>query len=193
MRTRKIQSGFTLFELLIGSSMAAVVMVALLSSFLFIGRNLARLANYQSLQTQARTALAYLRRDFAVAESVKSGTTPTASSVTIVLPAGEVTYTYDNASRNLRRQANFGANRDFSLLRNSHCECTSFAFRYFTTTDGQPTDQASGTASVPYSIKRIEIGFVLESPSTTAVETRTRYEAASSRFLIRNRRAPDGT
>ncbi len=185
--------GFTLVELMISASLAAVVMTAVLSSFLFMGRNLSRLASYQALENEARHALGYLRQDFALAKSVKTGTTPSTSSVTLVLPSGNVTYTYDSAAKKLRRQATFGASTDFSLLQNSQCECTSFTLQYFTTLDGAPTDQSAPSANVPYSIKQIQVGFVLESPTTWAAATRTRFEAASSRFLIRNKGAPDGT
>jgi prepilin-type N-terminal cleavage/methylation domain-containing protein len=187
------QRGFTLVELLIGSSLAAMVMTAILSSFIFMGRNLSRLASYQALENEARQALGYLRQDFALAKAVKGGTTPTANTVTLVLPAGEVTYTYDAATFTVRRQANFGANGDFTLLHNSQSDCTDYSFRYYTTSDAAPTDQASPDTYVPYSIKQIEVGFVLESPATWAAAARSRYEAASSRFLIRNRGAPDGT
>jgi Tfp pilus assembly protein PilW len=180
-------------EVMISSALAGVVMLAILSTFLFMGRNLARLNGYQSLETESRKALTYFRRDFAVAQSVKNGTTPTASSVTLVVPSGEVTYTYDNVARNLRRQATFGPNPDFFLLRNVSCECTTFAFRYFTLTDGSPTDQVTSTVNIPYSIKQIQVGFVVESPGTWAAQSRTRYEAASARILFRNRGATDGT
>lgn len=185
--------GFTLAEVLIASALTATIMSAVLSSFIFMGRNLARLASYQALESEARRSLAYLRRDFALAQSVKSGTNPTASSVTLVLPDGEVTYAYETVSRSLRRQADFGPNRDLLLLRSSTCECTTFAFRYFTTRDEAPTDQLAPDTNVPYSIKQIQARFVIESPAAWSAETRTRFEAASARFLFRNRGAPDGT
>lgn len=185
--------GFTLVEVMISSALAAVVMTAVLSTFVFMGRNLARLASHQALETESRKALHYLRRDFAAAQTVKSGTTPGAANVTLVLPAGEVTYTYDSTTRNLRRQATFGASPDLTLLRNPSCECTSFAFRYFTTSDSAPTNQVTPSLNVPYSIKQIQVGFTVESPSTWSAQSRARYDAASSRFLLRNRVAPDGT
>jgi prepilin-type N-terminal cleavage/methylation domain-containing protein len=185
--------GFTLLEVLISSSLAGVVMVAVLSSFLFIGRNLSRLASYQALESESRKALAYLRRDFSLAQAVRSGTTPTASTVSLMLPSGDVVYTYDTLTRRLRRQATFGASPDLYLLNNSQCECTSFTFSYYTTTDAAPTDQITPTNLVPFSIKQIQVGFVVESPSSWTSDRRTRYESISSRFLIRNRGAPDGT
>ncbi|HUR59445.1 MAG TPA: prepilin-type N-terminal cleavage/methylation domain-containing protein [Opitutaceae bacterium] len=192
-RTFQRRQGFTITEVLIASSMAAILMAAVLSSFVFIGRNLARLASYQSLESEARKALAYLRQDLALAQAVKNGTTPTTATVTLVLPGGNVTYTYESGNRRLRRQATFGANTDFTLLRNSTCECTSFAFDYFTTNNDAPTDQITSTTLVPYSIKQIAVGFVVETPTTASTGTRTRFEAASARYFIRNRGLTDGT
>lgn len=192
-RRTTARQGFTLIEVMISSTLAAALLTAVLSGFIFMGRNLARLASYQSLEAESRKAMAYLCRDFAQAQAVKSGTTPTASAATLVLPAGEVTYTYDSTARTLRRRADFGANRDFVLLRNDACECTGFGFSFFTTTDGAPTDQLAPATNVPYSIKQIQVKFVVESPARWSATTRTRYQAASARYLFRNRRLPDGS
>ncbi len=193
MTARSSQRGFSLVELLIGATLGGLVMTAMLSGVTFLGRNLSRLASYQALENESRKALGYLRADFALTKAVKSGSSPTSSAVTLVLPAGEVTYTYDSTTQSLRRQATFGANHDFSLLQNNLCACTSFTFDYFTTAGAAPTDQSNASAYVPYSIKQIQVGFVLESPATWSVLTRTRLQAATSRFLIRNRGETDGT
>lgn len=194
MRTRiTSRRGFTLVEVLISATLAGTLMAAVLSSYVFLGRNLTRVVSYQSLENESRKALGYLRKDFALAQSVKNGTIPTSSTVTLVLPAGEVTYTYDSGARRLRRQANFGPNPDFYLLFNGSCECTTFTFSYFTAADGTPTDQGTPGRNVPYSIKQIQARFVIESPAAWASQTRARFEGASSRFLFRNKGAPDGT
>jgi prepilin-type N-terminal cleavage/methylation domain-containing protein len=193
--TRRSNSpaGFTLVEVLIGTTLAALVMAAVLSSFVFLGRSLGRLANYQTLEAKGREALTYLRGDFAQAQAVKNGTTPDATTVTLVLPGGEVTYTYDSTALSLHRQANFGANRDFYLLQNDYCSCTTFTFGYYTTTDGTPTSQATPGLNVPYSIKQIQVRFILQTPGTASPATRVSHEIVSSRFLVRNKRPPDGS
>jgi len=185
-------AGFTLVEMLVSASLAAAILAAVLSSYLFLGRNLTRLANYQALETKGREALTWLRSDLAVAAAVKSGTTPTASSVTLVLPAGEVTYTYDSAAGSLRRQAAAGANPDFLLLKNDRCTCTTFAFDYQTTTGGAPTSQLGAGSNVPYGIKQVMVRFVLETPGAQAAATRSTYAAVSARFLLRNKQAATG-
>lgn len=183
--------GFTLVEVIVASTLSALVMAAVLSSFLFMGRNLARLANYQTLENKSRQALTYLRRDFALAQSVKTGTTPSSTTVTLVLPAGEVTYTYDGPNYTLHRQANFGPNADFYLLKNDYCICTIFGFNYYTTS-GSLLNPLLGTIVVPYSVKQIEVRFVIRTPDNFSPAIQTIYETASSRFLIRNKQLPDG-
>lgn len=173
-------------------------MTAVLAAYVFIGRNLARLASYQALENESRKALGYMTRDFAQAQAVKNGTSTTTSTVTLSLPSNrEVTYTYNSTTHALSRSLTVGSTppvtTSLSLLRNAFCECTTFNFRYFTTSDGAPTGQFSPTTNVPYSIKQIQVAYVIESPSTWSILTRTRYEAASARYFIRNRGASDGT
>jgi prepilin-type N-terminal cleavage/methylation domain-containing protein len=184
---------FTLVEVLVSMSLASAILAAVLSSFVFLGRNLVRLANYQALETKSREALTYLQRDLAAAQAVKSGTTPTPTSVTLVLPAGEVTYSFDGTTGSVRRQATTGANRDFFLLKNDRCACTTFAFDYQTTTGGAPTSQLDPSSNVPYGIKQILVRFVVANPGTDAAAVRTSYSAVSARFLLRNKQAASGS
>ncbi len=193
MRNRTRSSrGFTLVELLIAATLAGFAMTALLSSSLFLARNFTRLANYQALESESRKALAYLEADLELAEAVKSGSDPTATGLTLVLPAGEVTYTYDSTARQLRRQASFSANTDMNLLTGAACRCTDFSFDYFTGSNGAPEAQLSPGTFVPYSIKQIRVRFNLQTPTEAASETRMTYAAVSARMNLRNKRLPDG-
>jgi prepilin-type N-terminal cleavage/methylation domain-containing protein len=189
----KSHAGFTLTEVLISSALAATLMAAVLSSFVFIGQNLARLGNFQALENESRKALGYVARDVMLARAVKSGTTPTSSSVTLVLAAGEVSYTFDADTHTLTRQATFGAAPTVTLLHSDGCDCTAFEIAYFTAADGAPIDQTTPTRTVPYSVKQIELRYTLATPETRAVATRVRLDTASARFVIRNRVATDGT
>jgi len=191
--TRLRQSrAFTLVEVLIGSTLAAVVMLALLASFVYLGRSLAQLVNYQNLEAKAREALTYLRTDFGQAECVRTATTPTATTLTLVLPSGEVTYTYDAVNQLLRRRTNFGNNQDFNLLQNATCSCTAFSFDYFTATDGDPTSQFIAGAYTPYSIKQVQVRFTVQTVGTSSPSTRATFPVTSTRFMLRNRQEPDG-
>lgn len=189
---RQIQHGFTLVELLISATLAGAMLAAVLSSYVFLGRNLMRLANYHTLESKSQEALARFQNDFSLAQAVKSGTTPTATSVTLVLAAGEVTYTYDGTAGSLRRQATFGANPDLRLLRNDYASCTAFAFDYYTTAAGAPTSQFASGVNVPYSIKRIGARFTLKSPGTLDAATRTTVDFVAPPAALRNKQAAGG-
>jgi prepilin-type N-terminal cleavage/methylation domain-containing protein len=190
---RATSRGFTLVEILVASTLGAIVMAALLSCFVFLARNFTRLANNQALEQQARVALARLQADLNQAKAIKAGTTPTETSVTLVLPAGDVTYTFDAANERLRRQATFGTAPDITLLNSALCRCTDFRFRYYTGSLGAPVDQLNPASNVPYSIKRIQAGFSLETPSAQSPETRVAYDVVSAHFQIRQKQAPDGS
>ena len=63
LRRQNPQAAFTLVELMIGSALAATIMAAVLSTYIYLGRGLARLANQQTLETEARRTLAYFTQD----------------------------------------------------------------------------------------------------------------------------------
>lgn len=186
-------AGFTLVELLIGVSLGGLVMAALLSAMVYFARNFARLAQAQALEEQSRLALAWLRHDVGRALAVKPGSAPSSTAVTLVLPEGEVTYAFDATARELRRQATFGGNADLTLLRNRYTQCTDLSFSYYTNSLGPATDPLAPDVNVPYSIKQLRLAFTLETPAVHAPELRMRREIVSSRYVLRQRTAPDGS
>ncbi|HEY4300598.1 MAG TPA: hypothetical protein VGM73_06985 [Candidatus Didemnitutus sp.] len=185
-------TAFTLVEVLIGATLSAVIMVGVLTSYIFLGRSLSRIVNYQTLEAKSRQALTIMRTDFGLALGVKNGTTPTATAVTLTLPAGDVTYTYSSSAQSLRRQATFGATEDLTLLQNSTCACTTLTFAYFTTTQGSPTSQITTGVNIPFSIKQVQVSYTLQSTGSASPQTRATYAMASTIFLLRNRPEPDG-
>jgi Tfp pilus assembly protein PilW len=185
-------AAFTLVEVLVGATLSAIIMMGVLTSFVFLGRSLSRLVNYQTLEAKSREALTLMRTDFGLALHVKNGTTPTASSVTLTLPAGDVTYTYDSTAQSLRRQATFGASQDHTLLNNSTCACPTLTFSYFTTTLGSPISQITAGTNVAFSIKQIQVTYSLQSTGSASPQTSASYDMASATFLLRNRTEPDG-
>lgn len=82
------RAGFTLVELLVGMTLALIVMTAVLSTFGFLGRNLNRLANQQQLESEARRALAYFAQDVRMASGLSS---PGEAQLELAVPAGTAT------------------------------------------------------------------------------------------------------
>ena len=97
-RRNHSRAGFTLVELLVGMSLALVVMTGVLSTFAFLGRNLNRLANQQQLESEARRALAYFAQDVRMASGLSS---PGDAQIELAVTAGTVTrkviYFYNGA------------------------------------------------------------------------------------------------
>lgn len=91
-------AAFTLVELLIGASLAAAIMAAVLSSYIFLARNLARLANQQIVETESRRALDYFAQDVQAASEITG--TPSASNLVLTVPgakgANTITYYYNS-------------------------------------------------------------------------------------------------
>ncbi len=190
---RQRNAGFTLVELLVGSTLSVFVLAGLLSGFVFLARNFTRLANLQALENQSRTALAYLQRDLAQARTIRSDNPITATQLTLTLPTGDVTYSYDSSAGRLLRQAAAGSQPVVALLTAPNCRCTDLAFSYYTGTGGSPASQLVPAANNAYSIKQLQVRFELQSPSADAAETRMRQKTVSARLNLRNKEAPDGS
>jgi len=185
-------AGFTLVELLVGATLSAALMAAVLSTYVYLGRNLARLANQQGLETEARRTLGYFQRDAQSASDLAG--TPDVANVTFVIPdrAGTaiVTYAYDDATGTLTRTLT-RAPDDSSvqiLLRNvMNDDC---AFRYY---DGSGNPYDNGAA--PYTtiptyakgIKQVSLQFSTRSGNASSGTLTAPYRGTSSLVVLRNR------
>ncbi len=99
--------GFTLVEVMIATSLLAILTAAVLSSFIFILRAERSLANYAEMNTQARRFLEQLGRD---ARSATDVTNTTTTAITMSVPSNltgsvqDVTYSYDSSAGTVSRQ-----------------------------------------------------------------------------------------
>ena len=82
---KRRQRGFTLVEILIATSLAAMLTLAALTSFLFTLRGERSLANYSEMNAKARKVLEQMGRDFRSAGDVPTGTF-NSTSVTCSVP-----------------------------------------------------------------------------------------------------------
>jgi prepilin-type N-terminal cleavage/methylation domain-containing protein len=60
---RRRNAGFTLVEIMIGSTISAFILAGILSTFLFMGRSGANIQNYTDMESQARKALEIFAED----------------------------------------------------------------------------------------------------------------------------------
>lgn len=203
--------GFTLVELLVATSIAMVLIGGMLSSYLFLGRNLVRDSNRQQLEAQSRVLLQAFSRDVGAADQIAGSYDPTTD---ITLPSSwqtmptsgqavfrlstpndtngtyryAVTYTYDPNADTVVRTVASGLNSGTppsSFNANTVTLLThasSFSFNYL--------DQAANTASNQFGIKQIEVaGFTLANGNAGA-GTQSVFTGASGRLVLRNRHLP---
>jgi len=175
------KQGFTLVELLIGATLSAAIMAAVLSSYIYMGRQLARLANQQILETEARRTLAYFARDVRLASGISG--TPSATSLTLSQPTSTgtttVAYSYNSGAGTLTRTPASGTPQ--VLL--SNITTSGLTIRYYDGSNNPYTsylDYLSG-------IKQISLEFSTQL-GTAGNGTQTKvYELASNRLILRNR------
>lgn len=97
--------GFTLVEVLVGSTLASFVLAGALSTFLMLGRSGMNVAYYSQMETQIRRSLETFSQDLRMAgnvtwNSASSITLTVIDSYTTVIPVNTVTYAYDSTAKN---------------------------------------------------------------------------------------------
>ena len=199
--------GFTLVELLVATSIATVLIAGMLSSYLFLGRNLVRDTNRQQLETQSRNMLQTFARDVGVAVQVARAydsatditqpsswqTMPTSGQVAFRMSVRNdsnnqyqyaVTYTYDPNADIVTRVVSSGLNSGTPPSNfNANnlillTHASSFSFNYL--------DRAANTASNQLGIKQIEVASFTLTNGTAATGTQSTFTGASGRLVLRN-------
>ncbi len=183
--------GFTLVEVLISMSLAMIVMAAVFSTYLYLGRNLTRLSYRTVMESQSRKILTTLTTDIRKTKSILSASSTDLSLA--MIDGSTVTYLY-NASK-LTRDPD-GPGIASPVLLNYDIKPTIlpvampiFSFQYYTTSGGDPMPTLM-------SIKQVAINFTLQA-GTAAIEgqqgTFSEYPVASGKMPLINRQLPDGT
>ncbi len=184
----RASKGFTLVEVLIGATLSAMVMAAVFSSYIYLGRNLARLANQQTLETEARRALGYFAQDAEQATGIDSTgispkVLPDATKVTLTLPSTSavatnyVTYTYDSTAATLTRTPADGTAQ--VLLRN----ITTLTLSYYDSSGNKYTSYTDYLAG----IKQLSLEFSTQTGSAPNGTRTVVNQVASGRLILRNR------
>ncbi len=109
-RTLNKNAGFTLVELIVATTLSLMIMAAILSSYVFLGRNFTRSlgltgTNQPTLENQSRRTLAYFAQDARMASGLVTTLNPplfapTATTMTLILPTSSgsknVTYYFND-------------------------------------------------------------------------------------------------
>jgi Tfp pilus assembly protein PilW len=179
----KSTGAFTLAELLIGMSLAMMVMAAVLSSYTFIGRSLFRLVNQQTLITQGQRALAYLAQDVRMAGGISG--TPSSASLVLILPTNTgstttVTWAYNSTAGTLTRTPSSGT--ALTLL----SYLTSSSFSYYDSAGRSYTSSTLSAGSYLPSIKQVALSFSAQKGESFNGTQTPVFQGGSARLTLRN-------
>ena len=202
MKLSRFQSvrGFTLVELLIGATLSAAVMAAVFSSYLYLGRSLARLANQQTLETEARRALGHFAQDVEQATEIDTSVTLNASRVSLKVPAATgtntVTYYHNSGSSDTAVTIN---GTSVTMVANALTRCvyngttvssqtllrniTSLSLSFYDSSGNKYTNY---TDYLP-GIKQLGLEFSTQTGSAPNGTRTPVHQVASGRLILRNR------
>lgn len=195
-------------ELLVGATLSAAVMAAVFSSYIYLGRSLARLANQQILETEARRTLGYFTQDVQTATGLTDTANLSATRMSLTVPGGTgtntITYYYNNtatatsvtingtsvsmAAAALTRCVYDGsAVTSQTLLRNITDNNTGttndLTIRYY---DSSGNEYTGYTDYLP-GIKQLALQFSTQLGTSTNGTRTLVYQMTSNRVILRNR------
>ncbi len=208
---RSASKGFTLLELLVGMSLAMVVMTAVLTVYITLGRSFTRSlgvssANQPTLASQARRTLAMFAQDVRMASDidligVDPRVTPTASKITLVLPTGTstpkyVTYFFNSTASAVPLSSY--TIPAFSLVRidlgtstaqtlHANLLSAGFTFNYYDNSGTAYTSADLTAGRYLKGIKQLALSFTSQAGSATNGTLTQVYQVNSPRLLIRNK------
>lgn len=207
----KSNAAFTLVELIIGMTLSLMIMGAVLSSYVFLGRNFTRSlglssANQATLESQSRRTLAYFTQDVRMASGLDTtgaapNVVPSASGLTLILPTVSgtkyVTYYFNSTSLDASLSsytipANSLVRIDQStgVIETLQTNLLSLYFRYF-----DSSDQAYDNSTTPYTtattylpgIKQVSLAFAAQGGSSVNGTQTQIYSSASPHLILRNK------
>ncbi len=180
--TVRSERAFTLGEILVATTLSAVIMAAVLSSFLMMGRSGANAGNYVAMEQQVRQALERFGQDVRMA---KYFTRVSATQIKLTIPQASdsgtdiVYYTYDSTAKTFTRLGpdpiTNVANTTTLLIK----EVQSCEFKRWMLGSTGPANSDAAT-------DQVQIRLTVRKTALTAVATTNLV--VSARFVLRNHR-----
>lgn len=169
---------FTLVEMMIGASLGAFIMLAVMTSFLFLGRSGANIQNYSDMESQARGALELFAEDVRQASAI---TWNSSVSCTLTVNSASIVYQYDSSARTFSR---LSAGTTRALI--TGITTGSFAFKAYSVSGADlPLSTAAERTAATSSTKQLQISLeAMRQNTTVAAATNT---VLSARFILRNK------
>jgi Tfp pilus assembly protein PilW len=200
--------GFTLVELLIGTTLSGFTMVGVLSTFLLMGRMGASIRNYTEIEAKARASIEQFAREVRMAYAVTSNST---TSVSLSIPdttsvrkgtAGtgdySVTYTFDTVNKLLTRTGPpindpTGSSTTSTLITGVQQISGIPLLTYYRYVNNPTSNPANGytdgigtnIAGNVLEIRQIEVSFQVQRTDVTVATANNKV--LSARFILRNK------
>ena len=171
---RTAAAGFTLVEMMIGAALSTFILAGVMSTFLFLGRTGANVANYTEVEGQARRGLELFAEDVRQASAI---TWNSNVSVTLVVNSTPVVYQFDSSISTFQR-------RDPGGTRNLLTGVTTFQFKGYNI-NGAEVD-LTDLVSASKITKQLQIS--LRASRTTRTVASATNTVLSARFILRNKR-----
>lgn len=179
------RAGFTLIEVLISSALASAVLAAVFSTFLFLGRSGANMANYTTMEAEARKALELFAEDTRQGGGVIWNS---ATSLTLVVNNLPITYAYNAGARTFTRtyrpSASSTATRTVVLVTG----ITDFSFLAYKITGTPITDFSTAAARAQANVSTKQVQLSLSASRTATTVTTATNIVLSARYVLRNRK-----
>lgn len=170
-------TGFTLTEIIVATGLGGILLAAMLTTFVFIAKGGARLAQFHDLETRSSLALQQFAMD---ARQAETSTWVNTNQLSLqVTGKGAVNYTYDTARRTLKRTT-------ATETRTLASDINSFQFAAFDR-DGAALRLDADDINAKTKMVQMEITFRSGGGATKPVES----TAVSARCMLRNKSHTD--
>lgn len=182
--TRPRVAGFTLPELMITATLGSIIMLAVLTSFLFLGRSGANLQNYAEMEAQARRAIETFALDVRMAKNATWNSTRSVTLAAVTSGGSTESYTYAyDADKGIFTRTEGGVTT--TLI--SGISPGSFNFTAYKINTAKITlsDDASALSVASGLTKQIQIS--LRTTRSTRTVTDATNAVISARFILRNK------
>jgi Tfp pilus assembly protein PilW len=168
---------------MVAATLSGLVLLGVLSTFLFLGRSGANLRNYNDMEAQARTALELFAEDTRQASSVNWAS---ANSLTLRINTTgvlfvDVTYTYDPTARTFSRTRSGTTTRLVTGI-------TEFSLLAYTITGAPITDFNTATARAVANSTTKQVQISLSASRTSSTVKSATNLVLSARYVLRNKR-----
>jgi Tfp pilus assembly protein PilW len=172
------RGGFTLVEVMVGSTLAAFILAGVLTIFLFLGRSGANVRNYSDMESQARKALETFAEDVRQASAI---TWTSSTEFTISVNSLPIAYAYASGTGLFTRTDGSGTRTLISGI-----SAGTFTFRCFNVAGTElPLATAANRTAASSSTKQLQISLEASRTNTTVVAATN--AVLSARFILRNK------